>query len=72
MAILGPIPTLGPIYMKLPTAEDNVRDLVHNFHGFPRCLDVIDSTHIEIKQSRANYFEFIIFGRSRQMTGKCT
>ena len=53
---------LGPMYMKLPTTEDDVRDLVDNFqsvHGFPQCLGAIDGTHIEIKQPKMNYYEFI-------------
>ena len=48
--------------MKLPTTEDDVRDLVDNFqsvHGFPQCLGAIDGTHIEIKQPKMNYYEFI-------------
>ena len=53
---------IGPMYMKLPETEEDVCDLVDHFeriHGFPQCLGAIDGTHIEIKQPKKNYYEFI-------------
>jgi len=53
---------LGRKYIKLPFTEEEVRDLVQNFHktyGFPQCLGAIDGTHIEIKKLSANYTDYI-------------
>ena len=48
--------------MRLPGTEDEVRNLTNKFyeaHGLPQCLGAIDGTHIEIKQPRENYSEYI-------------
>ena len=49
---------VGPVFMRLPGTEDEVRNLTNKFyeaHGFPQCL----GAHIEIKQPRENYSEYI-------------
>ena len=48
---------LGPIYVRLPTSEREVQELVsqfHVYHGFPQCMGAIDGTHISIKEPIEN------------------
>ena len=44
---------MGPNLIKLPTAEDEVRNLASRFytnHSFPQCIGAIDCTHVPTKQ----------------------
>lgn len=53
---------LGPDYIKTPSTEPAVKDLVANFyqtHGVPQCMGAIDCTHIEVKQPPAKPTDYI-------------
>ncbi|XP_035030944.1 putative nuclease HARBI1 [Hippoglossus stenolepis] len=53
---------LGPDYVKKPSTEPEVEDLVVNFqqtHGLPQCLGAVACTHIEVKQPTANSTDYI-------------
>ena len=53
---------LGPTYIQLPFTEDAVKDKVAHFYGafsVPQCLGALDGTHIEIKQPKNNYTDYI-------------
>ena len=53
---------LGPNYIKLLRSENDVQDLVKNFHraqGFPQCLGTIDGTHIETRKPQVNSSDYI-------------
>lgn len=53
---------LGPKYIKLPTTEEAVNDLVIHFFnrfGVPQCLRAVDGTHIEIQQPSTNSTDYI-------------
>lgn len=53
---------LGPKYIKLPSTEAEVENLVkkfHQSHGFPQCLGAIDGTHIDIKQPSVNSTDYL-------------
>ena len=42
---------LGPVYIRLPSNEVDVKEKTSNFmsiHHFPQCLGAVDGTHIEI------------------------
>ena len=44
---------LGPVYVRLPSNEQEVQKLVSNFysaHGFPQCNGAVDGTDIPIKE----------------------
>ena len=48
---------LGPVYIKLPFTENEMKKLVAQFekaHVIPQCLGAIDGTHMEIKQHAIN------------------
>ncbi|KAA8579043.1 hypothetical protein FQN60_010567, partial [Etheostoma spectabile] len=43
---------LGPDYIRTPSSEQEVEDLVRGFsraHGLPQCLGVLDCTHVAVK-----------------------
>ena len=49
-------------YIKLPMTEDNVNEQVSGFFSafaVPQCVDVIDGTHIDIKQPADNSTDHI-------------
>ena len=53
---------LGPLYIKLPMTEEEVKETVSKFYSafeIPQCLGAIDSTHIEIKQPLLNSTDYI-------------
>ena len=53
---------LGPSYVRLPTSEREVQELVSQFyvyHGFPQCMGAIDGTHIPIKEPIENASDYI-------------
>ena len=53
---------MGPNLIKLPTTEDEVRNLASWFytdHGFPQCIGAIDCTHVPTKQPLENYTDYI-------------
>jgi len=53
---------LGPKYIKLPTTEDAVREVVDKFnekHGFQKCIGAIDGTHVFIKQPIENPTDYL-------------
>ena len=50
---------MGPNLIKLPTTEDEVRNLASRFytnHGFPQCIGAIDYTHVPTKQPLATHY----------------
>ena len=52
---------LGPSYVRLPTSEREVQQLVSQFyvcHGFPQCMGAIDGTHIPIKEPIENASDY--------------
>ncbi|XP_022796273.1 protein ANTAGONIST OF LIKE HETEROCHROMATIN PROTEIN 1-like [Stylophora pistillata] len=53
---------LGPSYVRLPTSEQEVQELVSQFnvyHGFPLCMGAVDGTHILIKEPTENASDYI-------------
>ena len=53
---------LGPKYIQLPMTEAEVEEHASKYleyHGFPQCIGAIDGTHIEIKQPKDNYTDFL-------------
>ena len=53
---------LGPVYVRLPSNEQEVQELVSNFysaHGFPQCIGAVDGTHIPIKEPIDNATDYI-------------
>ena len=53
---------LGPSYVRLPTSEREVQELVSQFyvyHGFPQCMGAIDDTRIPIKEPIENASDYI-------------
>ena len=52
---------LGSKYIKLPKAEEEVKDHAGKFYqkyGFPQCIGAVDGTHIQIKRPKeiSTYF----------------
>ena len=53
---------LGPNYIKLPTAEDKVKEKVESFYrayGVPQCIGAIDGTHVDIKAPNHNPTDYL-------------
>ena len=53
---------LGPLYIRLPTTENEVQEKADNFFkhfNFPQCLGAVDGTHIYIKQPQNNATDYI-------------
>ena len=53
---------LRPLCMKCPETVKDVEYLTQRFqqaHGFPQCIGAIDGTHVEVKQPRENYTDYI-------------
>ena len=53
---------MGPNLIKLPTTEDEVRNLAsrsYTNHGFPQCTGAIDCTHVPTKHPLENYTDYI-------------
>ena len=53
---------LVPKYIELPLTNEEVEEKASKYlehHGFPQCIGAIDGTHIERKQPRENYTDFL-------------
>ena len=51
---------LGPELIKLPTTENNVRELTNlETREFSQCIGTIDDTHIEITELNEHYSDYI-------------
>ena len=53
---------LGPVYITMPTTEEEVLKMARNFeqrHGFPQCIGAIDGTHVFIKQPHTNPTDYL-------------
>ena len=55
---------LGPKYIKLPSTEQEMKDLVKgmkNKYGFPQAFGCVDGTHIAISQPTENPHDYFSY-----------
>lgn len=60
--VLGSI--LGPKYLKLPSTEFEMKDIVkdmENKYGFPQAFGCVDGTHIAINQPTENAYDYFSY-----------
>ena len=53
---------MGPQYIKLPSTEEEVAEIVTQFYtsfSVPQCIGAVDGTHIDIKQPSENSTDFM-------------
>lgn len=53
---------LGPLFIRLPTTEEEAEEKTRNFFTrfrFPQCLGAVDGTHINIKQPSCNSTDYV-------------